>query len=119
MVYSSGCLMYELWTHGCQPFTSYDQTMDTDDILRMVTHIKDWPGKMLTVLNVLESGDIRLQEFRHDRCTDNTKHRQCVNMMGVLPERFTEETACKGEGWGTGMNSICRKCVCVLSLIHI
>ena len=36
MVYSVGCVMYELWTHGCQPFTSYDQTMDTDDILKMV-----------------------------------------------------------------------------------
>ncbi|XP_070203752.1 uncharacterized protein [Littorina saxatilis] len=34
MVYSAGCVMYELWTHGCQPFTSYDQT--TEDILRMM-----------------------------------------------------------------------------------
>ena len=40
MVYSAGCVMYELWTHGCQPFTSYDQTMDTGDILRMVTTTK-------------------------------------------------------------------------------
>ena len=39
MVYSAGCVMYELWTHGCQPFTSYDQTMDTDNILKMVCNL--------------------------------------------------------------------------------
>ena len=46
MVYSVGCVMYELWTHGCQPFTSYDQTMDTDDILRMVKNKTNKPQEL-------------------------------------------------------------------------
>nr|KAG5703468.1 hypothetical protein BaRGS_022517 [Batillaria attramentaria] len=33
MVYSVGCVMYELWTHGCQPFTSYDSSKTTEDLL--------------------------------------------------------------------------------------
>ncbi|XP_076450172.1 uncharacterized protein LOC143286477 [Babylonia areolata] len=31
MVYSVGCVMYELWTHGCQPFSSYKYS--TDELL--------------------------------------------------------------------------------------
>ncbi|KAK7492220.1 hypothetical protein BaRGS_00016517 [Batillaria attramentaria] len=35
MVYSLGCVMFELWTHGCQPFTSDDYT-PTATILQCV-----------------------------------------------------------------------------------
>ena len=35
MVYSAGCVMYELWTYGLQPFTTY--TKATSDTVRMVS----------------------------------------------------------------------------------
>ena len=35
MVYSAGCVMYELWTHGCQPFTTYQTA--APDTVRMVS----------------------------------------------------------------------------------
>ncbi|KAL8591701.1 hypothetical protein ACOMHN_061793 [Nucella lapillus] len=34
MVYSAGCVMYELWTHGCQPFTTYQKS--TAETVRMM-----------------------------------------------------------------------------------
>ncbi|KAK7115024.1 uncharacterized protein [Littorina saxatilis] len=47
MAYSAGCVMYELWTHGCQPFTSYEKS--TADTIRMMLLMPDsvplihWP----------------------------------------------------------------------------
>jgi hypothetical protein len=36
MIYSVGTFMYQLWTHGNEPYSYYDDHMTTDEILSKV-----------------------------------------------------------------------------------
>lgn len=38
MVWQIGCVMYEIATYGCEPYTSYSMT--TEDILKKVNYLK-------------------------------------------------------------------------------